>query len=203
MPFTPPFRPVGPVRPTRGRAAGAGGAAAFALALLLGGCAGAPTPSPSGTPSASEAAPIFASDEEALAAAEAAYESYLAVSTAVSNDGGAEPDRLAAVATGGALDEEEDAARDLADQGVRTVGTVGFQIKELQSFSASVERAEVVVYLCEDLRNLDVLDASGKSLVVEGRVVDVPYTVVVSADRTDDLKVSEKDLWPRDNFCLQ
>lgn len=202
MPFTHPPRPPRG-RTAAGARAGAGLAIALAATLLLGGCTDSPAPSPSPAPSQS-AAPIFASDEEALAAAVEAYERYLAVSTAVSNDGGTEPDRLAAVAMGRALDEEIVAAKDLQDQGVRTVGTVGFRVKELQSYIAgNGARAEIVVYLCEDLRSLDVLDASGESLVAEGRVVDIPYTVAVSADGTNDLKVSEKELWPRDNFCLQ
>ena len=52
------------------------------LALALSGCAGAPTPTPT-PPSSASAAPIFASDEEALAAAEAAYERYRATSVAI------------------------------------------------------------------------------------------------------------------------
>ena len=60
------------------RRLGAALAAVGALALVLTGCVGSPAPTPSPTPT--EAAPIFASDEEALAAAIEAYERYRAAS---------------------------------------------------------------------------------------------------------------------------
>ena len=64
-------------RPSRGVRSCAALTIAGLTALLLGGCVGEPAPTP--TPSASTAGaaePIFASDEEALAAAEAAYRAY-------------------------------------------------------------------------------------------------------------------------------
>ena len=75
------------------RRLGAALAAAGALALVLTGCVGSPAPTPSPTPT--EAAPIFASDEEALAAAVKAYELYTrSVASQVTDDGGVEPERV-------------------------------------------------------------------------------------------------------------
>ena len=60
-------------------------------ALLLSGCLPQqPTATP---PPEATAAPIFASDEEALAAATAAYAAYLAMSDQILKDGGKDPDR--------------------------------------------------------------------------------------------------------------
>jgi hypothetical protein len=178
------------------------GAAAGVLALVLSGCVGTPAPTP--TPSPSSPAPIFASDEEALVAAEEAYGRFLEVSTEVTNAGGADPARLDAVAKGQALDDERAAAARFQEQGIRTAGLIGFRTHDLQSVAADGSGvASVTFYVCDDLRELDLLDANGVSLVVEGRVVDVPYTVGVEGSGADSLKVSEKELWTRDNFCLR
>lgn len=172
------------------------------LGLVLSGCSGAPAPVPS-PPASASAAPIFASDQEALAAAEAAYDRFLSMSVAVTNDGGADADRLKSVASGQALDDEAAAAARFLDKGWRTVGSIGFRVSEVQS--VSVPRGDKVVislYVCDDLRDLDIVDGAGTSLVVDGRVVDVPYTVAISGGDSLSLKVVEKALWTRDNFCL-
>ena len=174
--------------------------AAAVLALALSGCVGAP-PAPTPSPS-TPAEPIFASDEEALAAAEEAYARFLLTSTAVTNDGGADAERLDAVATGLVLDDERSAAKRFREQGLRTVGVVDFRVEDVQSVMADSGGASIALYVCDDLRGLDLLDADGNSLVVDGRVVDVPYTVAVEGADADSLKVSEKELWTRDNFCL-
>ncbi|HEX6365881.1 MAG TPA: hypothetical protein VF000_07010, partial [Agromyces sp.] len=82
--------------------AGAGVVAAASVALLLGGCVGVPgaTPTPTAAPSPSPSPePIFASDEEALAAAVEAYERYLRVSQMIGEEGGANPRRILSVVT--------------------------------------------------------------------------------------------------------
>ena len=177
-------------------------ASVAALALTLTACIGAPAPSPTPTPSSS-AEPIFASDEEALAAAEAAYRAFLETSVAVTNDGGTGPERLQAVAIGSALDAERATAERFRDEGLRTAGTAKFTVNDLQAVTADDSRGTIVtLYVCDDIRDLDLLDASGGSLVVEGRVVDIPYTVVIEGVDAEVLRVSEKDLWTRENFCL-
>ena len=63
-----------------------------AVLFALAGCV--PSDSqPSAAPSPS-ATPVFASDAEALAAAEKAYAAYLKVSDEIANDGGKDPDRI-------------------------------------------------------------------------------------------------------------
>ncbi|HEU0180866.1 MAG TPA: hypothetical protein VFR16_01660, partial [Agromyces mariniharenae] len=104
--------------PRRRRAAPRGAAVVVAtgLALALAGCVSAPTPTP--TPTAADTpAPIFASDEEALAAAETAYARFVEATTAVTNGGGASPDGLDSVASGEALEDERAAAARFREQG--------------------------------------------------------------------------------------
>ena len=189
-----------PMRRSRPRV-GAALAAAGALALLLSGCTGdAPAPSPS--PSADAAEPIFASDEEALAALEATYSSFLAVSTEVTAHGGESPERLEAVASGAALEDEMSAAERFARDGLRTSGSITFSVQELQSIDYSANSALVIAYVCDDISGLDLLDAGGSSLVLEGRVVKIPYTVVVQGESPESMRVMERTLWERENFCL-
>src|SRR5690606_24012229 len=76
-------------------------AATVTVAVLLSGCVQqgpevTPPPEPSTTP-------IFASDEEALAAATEAYEAYLAMSDLIAQEGGVNPERIESVAVRKAL----------------------------------------------------------------------------------------------------
>ncbi|MEP6843257.1 MAG: hypothetical protein ABJA11_07030, partial [Pseudolysinimonas sp.] len=94
------------------------------LLLALGGCV------PTGThvsdsPSAS-ATPVFASDAEALAAAEKAYAAYLKVSDQILNEGGEDPTRLLGVATSSAYDTESKGYSSARDRGWHSVGTSRF-----------------------------------------------------------------------------
>lgn len=190
-----------PRRVARGRVA-AIAAVGATLGVLLTGCVGAPAPAPTPTEE-STVAPIFASDEEALAAAEAAYERFIDTTTMITNNGGATSEELESVATGAALDEESDAAKRFREEGLRTIGTVTFRVHKLQSVARDADaRTVITVYVCDDLREVDLLNAAGESMVVEGRVVDVPYIVAVTATDANNLRVSEKELWTRDNFCL-
>ncbi|MFB9308670.1 hypothetical protein BJY17_001863 [Agromyces hippuratus] len=190
-------------RPTQRsrRSAGAALAAAGAIMLLLSGCTGS-VPAPSPSPSADASQPIFASDEEALAALTVAYASFLAVSAEVTADSGTSSERLEAVASGPALEDELSAAERFAVEGLRTSGTIEFAVEELQFADYDAHGALVTAYVCDDISGLDLLDASGTSLVVEGRIVKIPYTVVVQGDRPESMKVTERTLWERENFCL-
>lgn len=202
MPFTPLFRPVGPVRPTRGRAAGAGGAAAFALALLLGGCAGAPAPSPSGTPSASEAAPIFASDEEALAAAEAAYERYLSVSSAVSTEGGKDPSRIREVVTEEYATELVREFESMHANSLRIEGTNTLDTTSLVERSESAATAFVSIYGCVGVGSTRVIDGSGQDVTPVDRDDRVPVVISLETRAADGVTlVAGTEPWSGDDFC--
>ena len=64
------------------------------LALVLAGCA--PDVPAIQVPPTPTVTPLFASDEEALAAAEEAYAAYLAMSDEITSDGGERPERIPA-----------------------------------------------------------------------------------------------------------
>ncbi|MGI9822154.1 hypothetical protein [Agromyces sp. Marseille-Q5079] len=178
-------------------------ATAAALAFTLSGCSADADPTSSPRPTASDdAAPIFASDEEAISAFQASYGEFLEASVDVTNGGGADVDGLSEVASGQALLDEQQAAEELTAEGLRTKGSASFSIHSVQEVDATADSISITAYVCDDIHALDLIDDSGTSVVADDRVSDVPYTVVVAGAHPAELKVNEKVLWERENFCL-
>lgn len=177
-------------------------ATAGAVLIALSGCTTEPEPDPSPEPRPSEsAAPIFASDDEALAAAVEAYEAFLQVSAEATSKNGADEGALEAVAEGAALEAQLLAVDELKQAGLYTVGQRSFAVYQLQSVEQSESATSVRVYVCDDLRPVDVLDSTGASAVSEGRVVDVPYVIDATGDEADQLVIASKELWEGDDYC--
>ncbi|MEF3405440.1 hypothetical protein [Agromyces sp. CCNWLW203] len=178
-------------------------AAAGALAALLSGCAGgAPTPSPS--PSADAAEPIFASDEEALAAAEAGYSEHLALVDLLTAAGGADVAGLDDVATSEYAANIKESLQRLQESGARTEGSTRFDSAGLIEQFDSDGAATVDVYLCLDVSEVRVLDASGKDVTPTDRKDRAPIQVeLVSASAGDPahLLVAGAQSWSGDDFC--
>ncbi|MET1002316.1 MAG: hypothetical protein ABWZ15_10945, partial [Acidimicrobiia bacterium] len=102
-------------------------------ALAASGCAPEPaaphTPAPTSTP-------LFASDEEALAAAEEAYAAYQEVSDRILADGGSSPERLLDVATEKQYEYEkpgfdEARSRNFHSTGASTFDTMSIREREI------------------------------------------------------------------------
>jgi len=170
-------------------------AAVVAAVLCLGACAPEdPGPKPSPDPTST---PLFASDEEALAAAEEAYGRYQAVSDAILMDGGANPERLLDVATQEKLEYEQRGYEELRSSGYTFTGSSTFDRMTLQSR----DDATVSVYVCDDITSVDVLGQDGRSVVMPDRPDIFPraVTFVSNGDRT--LVVSNSDEWTGSNFC--
>ena len=88
------------------------GAALAGVLLLLVGC-GEPTPTPTPTDAASE--PVFASEEEALAAAEAVFAKYVEASNLMGTSGGNDLSGFEGILTENQLADETDQANDLLE----------------------------------------------------------------------------------------
>src|SRR5688572_12399756 len=149
-------------------------AAAGVLAVVLGGCGGAPAATPSATPSASSAEPIFASDEEALAAATAAYEKYRVVSAQISADGGRDADRIDTVVSSdyaATLKEEFAAFQSL---GVRAIGEVKVDSISLSEWSGKDESVEVSIYLCRDVTDVQIIGPDSEDATPADRAERTP-----------------------------
>jgi hypothetical protein len=175
------------------------GAVTVAGMLLLAGCGGGdPIPTLPPTPTAT---PIFASEEEALAAAEDAYAAYSEMSDAISSDGGLDPERIAPFVTKAQFEREVETAEYFSSRGLRAVGSPSVTYFELQQFSESAGVAEIVVYVCLDVSETTVLDASGADVTPADREPVVPLEVAFEGDEADALLVARSEAWSGSSFC--
>jgi hypothetical protein len=109
---------------------------------------------------------VFASDEEALAAAEEAYGKYLETVALVMADGGREPERLRPFLTEKLFESELTSYEQLAANGWHGVGSYSF---EMSPQDVDLTAGNVSVYVCDDRSQIDVLDANGESVVAADR----------------------------------
>ncbi|MDZ4044246.1 MAG: hypothetical protein U1E32_00515 [Rhodoglobus sp.] len=164
---------------------------AVALTLVVAGCVPAATPAdpaPNLTQPSTE--PLFASEEEALAAAEEAYAAYLAMASAISADGGRNPERIEPFVTERYLREELDSAARLQASGLRIVGVPAIETFTLQFFSYP----ELAAYVCQEISEVRVLNEKGTDVTPVNRARKGLFEVRFEFDETSPL-VSNSDLW--------
>ncbi|MFD3443879.1 hypothetical protein ACFDTO_04685 [Microbacteriaceae bacterium 4G12] len=171
---------------------------AAALILAVAGCT-PPAPEPTLTPSPAPT-PVFASDEEALAAAEKAYTVYLAMSDLIAQEGGANPERMQEVATGEALDSAVRDLRELSEGGFRVTGTTTFTFAQPEEIRRS-QPPLVAVYVCDDVSEVDVLNTAGESIVSPDRPAKSPFAVRFESGSGEALLVTQREFWEGRDFC--
>ena len=169
------------------------------VALSLSGCFAQETPDATSSPSPSTT-PVFASEEEALAAATEAYENYLKVSDAILADGGAKPERLLEVATSAIYERELEGYAQLASAGLHGAGSSRFDSTRLQQWSSVGSTTSIAFYACVDIGGTDFLDSEGNSHVPLDRVERYPAEITVERTQDRDL-VSTDSPWSGENFC--
>lgn len=151
--------------------------AALACALLLGttACSSADADDPAASPAPPSAAsaaadePIFASDEEALAAAVEAYEAYAAASTRVANSGGEGSESISPL-VGPEFDavvQEEFAA--LRESKLRLAGEALHYNEQLQDVRLENGQASVEMLICRDISGTRLVRSDGEDVTPEGR----------------------------------
>ncbi|WP_157487651.1 hypothetical protein [Leifsonia sp. Root112D2] len=178
---------------TRWKPAALGVTALLALAMLSG-CVPAATHTSTPTP---EATPLFATDDEALAAATKAYAAYLKMSDTIAHDGGAHPERIKAVAMAAALSESLKGFAEYRDAKAHSQGLRSFDSLQLQS----IQSEAVTFYVCDDVSKVDVLDDSGASLVSPSRNPRTPFLVTASSKSASSLLISSRAVWEGKNLC--
>jgi hypothetical protein len=171
----------------------AAGAAVILVALT--GCID-PTPRVTESPTPS-ATPVFASEEEALAAAEEAYAAYLKVSDEISADGGANPERLADHVTPDELERAEQRFGDLESSGRRTEGMTVFDSTSIQRF----DDIELAVYLCLDVEGVRVLNDQGQDVTPLDRPDRIPLEVTFEVNGRKSLLLESSDVWEGTSIC--
>ncbi|MFF2387971.1 hypothetical protein [Agromyces sp. NPDC058104] len=178
-------------------------AAAGALALALSACTPEAEPSPEPTPTAS-AAPIFASDDEALAAAVEAYEAYASMSGSIASDGGDDAERIDPYVTAefaGNVGSEFDALR---SAGGHTQGQTTFDTASLVERTEIDDIASVSIYLCRDVSGVRVIDADGIDVTPKDRLERIPSKAELVSKSTDEpsiLVVDGISQWSGSDFC--
>ena len=164
------------------------------VTLMLAGCVpSAPSASPTPEPSTT---PVFASEEEALAAAEEAYAVYVALADQIFKEGGADPERLSEVATGTFLEATVEGFRQSQIEGLQSTGGTVFRNATLQMYSPESAPLEVVsIYVCEDISAVDVVDASGRSVVSPDRPDTTVFQAIFDLSADGNLLLSSREVW--------
>ncbi len=175
--------------------------AALGIAMLvaLTGCVdGDPLPTLPPTPTST---PVFASEEEALAAAEAAYEAYNEMSNTIAAEGGRDPERIEPFVTPNYLPSEVDTYDYYRVNGLHLEGGVRVARLSLQQYLELDGSAEVAVYVCLDVLAARVIDNSGVDVTPRDRDDVIPLEVVFVGVSRDELKIDRSDQWSDSSFC--
>lgn len=166
------------------------------LALSLAGCAVVQQEPPAATVAVEEQ-PLFASEEEALAAAQAAYTQYLALSDQIARDGGVNPERLEGLVTNNQLKLDLDAFQAMASAGNRSSGFSSFDSFHV----SSVDIGNFATYLCVDVSNSQLIDANGADVTPPSRASRWPLMVSFTFDSSKKALISGSETWTGKNFC--
>lgn len=163
--------------------------------LTLVGCS-TTTPEAIPTSSSVEQAPAFASDEEALAAAQAAYAEYLSVSDQIARDGGSNPERLKPLVSGDQYSQEINSFEAYSSGGLRSVGEMTFDTFH----KAGQDQSDISFYLCLDSSQSRVFNELGEDVTPHERVDRWPMYVTFSINKSK-LLVASSETWSGQNFC--
>lgn len=168
-------------------------------AFGLVGCVPDPPPTASPSPSLD---PVFDSEEEALAAAEEAYAAYLEMSDLIASEGGANPERIAEVATGELLESALDGFAEFREKSWRSTGrtvltNAGLQFADLYF---SDPQGVLAAYMCVDVSAVDVVDGQGMSVVSPDRDSYQAIQVTFDADH-DEVLPSLVEAWGAEGVC--
>lgn len=174
--------------------------------LLLGGLAACGVePAPSASPSVSEEAgePIFASDEEALAAAVEAYEAYNDTYLEVASDPASDVNVIRSFVSVELAAQSIAEFEGLRENGARIVGEIGLRDAKLLERSENDGLALVSVYVCRDVSAGRLVNSDGVDVTpVDRDDVQPQQASFTSADRgSASLIVEGLQRWQGDDFC--
>ena len=166
------------------------------IAIALAGCS-TQQPAPQPSASTTEEKPLFSSDEEALAAAQAAYANYLEVSDQIARDGGANPERLKGLVSSDLYKDEEAGFAQLEHSELFAIGTSAFDSVHIQGSGSN----SVSTYLCIDHSQIRLHDSKGNDVTSLERVDRYPLVVNFNFDQGGKPTISSSETWSGQNFC--
>lgn len=148
-------------------------------------------------------APIFASDEDALAAAVEAYAKYLAAIQKRSNSGADDFSEISGYVTEDQLERERAAADASLAAGRSTRGAATFDRVKAQQYWQGGGVDGLVVYLCLDVTDVAVIDATGVDVTPVQRPDRVALEVEfeISASSWQAIRVARSDVWQDTQYC--
>jgi hypothetical protein len=154
---------------------------------------------PTSSPSAEAThAPIFASDEEALAAAVAAYQAYLALSDSITAGGGVSAGRIREVTSEAFGEVSENDFSAFHDAGLRTTGSTTVDSARLVEVDESIN--EVSIYACQDVSDVRLFNSAGADVTPTDRDNRVPLVISTTVENSK-LVVDGNQVWSGDDFC--
>ncbi|TFD68842.1 hypothetical protein [Cryobacterium ruanii] len=187
---------------------------AFLLLLAVGtlsGCSAAPAPTPSNTavpvPTATaaptETPPVFASNDEALAAAKAAYTKYLSLGDSAGATDSDSWEEYLSLTTGTEHDGAAQVGKLMEEKGWSFTGVTLFDSMTIQSSRALPDSTwEIRTYLCLDLSSSDTVNDAGDSVIKNDEPRSPMIVVFVTPDKNSrQLLISESPIWSGSNFC--
>ncbi|MBM7505978.1 hypothetical protein ACFPER_02600 [Agromyces aurantiacus] len=173
---------------------------AGATLATLAACAPAepePTAAPT-SPSETADAPVFASDEEALAAAVAAYEAYLVASDAITADGGEGVDRIDGVTSAEFAKMSKTDFAAFRHAGLRTEGATAIDSPRLIEVADNAQA--VSFYACQDVSSVRVLNSAQEDVTPSDRDPRLPLVIEAVAEGPQ-LVIDGNQVWSGDDFC--
>jgi len=184
----------------RGRLVALELAALTLAALTLSGCSGPPAPPPA--PPSPTATQVFASDDEALAAATEAYAAYqAALDLAYSKY---DVSLLVDVATTAEVDGVKASVAEWKATKKKQVGkswTHGVRLAV--GGTGVIANGMTQIYVCLDVVGIDVVDENGDSVVSEDQIDTYPMIVSLEwSAAAQRLLVTSEDVWTAENFCV-
>ncbi|KGJ72298.1 hypothetical protein GY21_16225 [Cryobacterium roopkundense] len=174
------------------------------IPFLMLGCASGSNPQWTGGPAPSAAAPVFASNQEALAAATKAYEDYLAMSDLIANEGGAEIGRIADLVSPHYVKDVQAVLADSQEAGEIGSGATHFDTVSLvRYYDDTQNKASVMAYVCVDVTDVRIFDSSGVLITPANRVNRVPVQAGFISSSVDPthLLVDSEVPWSGQDFC--
>lgn len=152
----------------------------------------------------SHAQPVFASDEEALAAAVEVFEEYAEVVGSISQDGGQDADRVSGLVTDDLYQLEIAGFEEIKQLGIRLIGSVKyFPLQLQQHWVDDTGVANVIVYFCADTTGYQVVQGDSEpyrpEAVPDAYLVEVVF--VGASSGSPQLLVKEVGDWQSPIGC--